>query len=81
MVELADEVRDLQALVADRRRQLGRAEAEHAAALAVVERSVAKLAEFGVSTVDEAKTVLAQMEAELREVVESVRAVLDSSAV
>lgn len=81
MADLADEVRELQAKAADRRRQLGRAEAEQAAAAAAVDRSAAKLAEFGVSTVEEAKVVLAAMEDELREAVESVRSVLDSSAV
>lgn len=78
---MAEEVRDAQARVAERRRQLGRAEAEHAAATAAVERSTAKLAEFGVSTVEEAKAKLAEMEGQLRDAVSSVRSVLDSSAV
>lgn len=77
--DLERQVATLTEALADARRRNARAAAEHdaAAARAAEAREVLQ-AEFGVSTVEQAKAMLAQLEAELGQQVDGLRAALDA---
>jgi F0F1-type ATP synthase membrane subunit b/b' len=77
---LEDEVRELQALVAQRQRERARAEHEYDTAKVAADRAARDLHdEFGVADLEGAKGLLRSMEDQLRLAVDRVRAALDQS--
>lgn len=78
-VDLEREVATLTEAVAAARRDNARRAAEHDAAAARATEARERLqAEFGVSTVEEAKAMLAALESDLGEQVAALRAALDA---
>lgn len=78
-MDLNDEIRQLQDRAAEAQRALMRAEHERESATAVVMRAEGKLKDLGVSTVEEAKKLLQDLEDDLRAAVAEVRTALDES--
>lgn len=81
-VDVEAEVLRVRGRIAAAQRARGRAEMEHDAARAAAGKAQEQLAgEFGVSTVDEARTMLAALEQELGDAVTELRAKLDNIGV
>lgn len=75
--ELSNQIRELQTAVEQAARRRQRAEVERDAAEQALSKVESRLAEFGVSTAEEAKELLSSMENSLQLAVSEVRSALE----